>query len=252
MATVQSEVGRIRIFEDFLGPEYIIAETSTTGGTLGGFRVVGDGITETDSGIVILESDGLSGVAQLTTADDASEDSCGLVTAKCFDAALMGTLVAETRVRFDDDDNKAFFFGFCDENDDDQGIEGEIMAGATETLTLTASDICGFYFTDELTTDPSDWHMVYKGGTTTGETDSTEVNADDDIAAGEFQILRVEVDPNGTARWYIDGVLKQTVEGAMSTSTDVAVVFIVETKTAAAETAEVDYILVEANRDWTV
>jgi len=59
------------------------------------------------------------------------------------------------------------------------------------------------------------------------------------------------VDNDGTARWYIDGVLKQTVSGAVSTTTDLAVLTMVETKGSAIETADIDYILVEANRDWT-
>ena len=70
--------------------------------------------------------------------------------------------------------------------------------------------------------------------------------------AGEFQVLRLEVAPNGTARWYIDGVLKQTKTGAVSTTTDLAVVALIEAKSAAIEYAYLDYVYVRANRDWTV
>ena len=74
-----------------------------------------------------------------------------------------------------------------------------------------------------------------------------------DAVLAEWNILRVEVDPNGTARWYVDGVLKQTVTGAVSTTADIAAVLLIECKdTAGAEEVDVDYILVEANRDWTV
>ena len=100
-------------------------------------------------------------------------------------------------------------------------------------------------------TDDEDWHMVYNGGTTTGETDSREIDADVDAVAGEYDVLRLEVAPNGTARWFINGALKQTVTGAVSTTAELAVIAMVEAKTAAIEYAWLDYVAIEANRDWT-
>jgi len=239
--------GRIEVFEDFIANELPVAGTAAAG-NLGPFRVVGQGIAESDSGAVALETDGLSGVIQLTTTDEDAHSLC-LVTAKMFDVAKMGPIVAEARVRLSDLDTKQVFFGFTDENDDDQIIEGEIMKGATTTLTLTASDICGFYLSDELT-DDEDWHGAYNGGTTTGETVSTSVDLDADAVAGEWQILRLEVDPNGTARWYIDENLKQTVEGAVSTTTDLALVIGVHSNTTECQTLDIDYIAFSAGRDW--
>ena len=69
--------------------------------------------------------------------------------------------------------------------------------------------------------------------------------------AGEWDILRLEIAINGTARWYVNGVLKQTVSGAVSTSTDLAVLAMIETRAASNEYAWIDYIAIEANRDWT-
>jgi hypothetical protein len=125
------------------------------------------------------------------------------------------------------------------------------MVGNGTTMTLTASDLCGFYLSAELT-DDEDWHAVFNGGTTTGETDSTALDLNDDAVAGEFDVLRLEVGNNGTARWFLNGVLKKTQTGAVSTSTDLAVVLIVAAYGAAIETADVDYISITANRDWTV
>jgi len=92
---------------------------------------------------------------------------------------------------------------------------------------------------------------VYNGGTTTGETDSTEVDCNDDAVAGEWQVLRLELFPNGTVSFYIDGVLIRTVTGAVSTSVDLALALAVEAKGANIEIMHVDYLMVEANRDWT-
>ena len=250
----QSGVGKIRIFDDFVGQEDAVAKNSATYTRfMGPFRVVGDGTNETDSGVTVLESDGLSGVAQVTTTDE-DLHACGLTTGKIFDVGLMAPIIAECRVRFSDLDTKQFFFGLTDVNDDATHLEDTIVnidTGAATTITLTASDLCGFLLSSEAT-DDEDWHAVYNGGSTTGETTSTNVDLDDDAVAGEFQILRLEVDPNGTARWYIDGDLKKTLSGAVSTTTDMAVMAMLENlaNTSGTETCEIDYILVEANRDW--
>jgi len=251
MATVQSECGEIVMLEDFFGGEDIVANTAATRPFGAYFRVIGDGIAENDSGITVDESTvPLNGVGVFTTTDEAKH-ACGVATAKCLDVAKMAPLVLECRVQFADLDSKSFFMGLSDVNNDDTSIEDDIINGATTTLTLNASDLCGFFY-DEGLTDDEDWHAVYNGGTTTGETTSTNVDLDDDAVAGEFQILRLEVDPNGTARWYIDGVLLKTVKGAVSTTTDLAAVCLVESKGTSNEYAYVDYFMVKCNRDWTV
>ena len=250
MAEVHGAKGRIEIFEDFTGPEWIIAETAASG-AIGAFRIVGQGVADTDAGVVISETL-LNGVATMTSPNASDNDSVGLVTGTMFDVALMGTIVAECRVQFADLDTKEFFFGFSDLNTDVHSMEGVLIHGASTTVTLTASDLVGFLLSSELT-DDEDWHMVYNGGTTTGETTSTSIDADDDAVAGEWQILRLEIAPNGTARWYIDGVLKQTQAGAVSTTTNLAMNCMLEIKgTGSNETADIDYIYISANRDWTV
>jgi len=250
----QGANGRVEIFEDFLAGEDIVAETAASRSFgSSGLRVIGQGIAETDSGITVLESDGLNGVGVLTTTDEDAH-SCGLTTGLVFDVGKMAPIVAECRIQFADLDTKEFYFGFTDVNGDTAILEGENVTKSTGdalVLTLSASDLCGFFLSAELT-DDEDWHMVYNGGTTTGETTAASIDADDDAVAGEFQILRLEIAPNGTARWYVDGVLKQTVTGAVSTTTDLALIALLEAKSAAIEHAYIDYISVTANRDWTV
>jgi hypothetical protein len=250
MATVQSEMGEIFLVQDFCAGEDIIAETAASR-NLGDFRVIGDGIAETDSGITVDEATVLlNGVGIFTTTNE-TKHACGVATGLIFDVAKMAPIVMECRLQFADLDSKAFYFGFSDVNKDDVSLEDDVINGATTTITLTASDLCGFYY-DEGLTDDEDWHAVYNGGTTTGETTSTNIDLDDDAVAGEFQILRLEVDPNRTARWYIDGSLLKTLEGAVSTTTDMAMVCLLESKANSIEKAYVDYVWVKANRDWTV
>ena len=253
----ESGGGKIRIFDDFVGcevPEGGTAAPATVPFfTPGGLRVVGQGLAETDSGINGLDADGLNGVVQLQTTDEA-DHSVGFTTSKCFDMALNGGIMIEARVRFDDLDTKRAYFGLTDVVTDGVGvIKGEQMFGTGTTLTLTASDLCGFFIGSELT-DDEDWHGVYNGGTTTGATTSTDVDLNDDAVAGEFQVLKLTVSNDGTARWYIDGVLLQTVTGAVSTTTDLAVLLMIDAvdTTAGGVVMDVDYVLIEANRDWTV
>jgi len=246
----QSGYGKVVIFEDFLAGEDIVAATAATR-SFGdsGLRVIGQGIAETDSGITVGESDGLNGVGILTTTNEDAH-SCGLTTGKVFDVGKMAPINIECRVQFPDLDTKAFYFGLTDVNDDTTILEGNNLVASGTSLTLSASDLCGFLI-DAEATDDEDWIMVYNGGTTTGETTIDNIDADNDAVAGEYDILRLEVAINGTARWYINGVLKQTVTGAVSTSTDLAVLAMVEARSAAIEYAWIDYIAIEANRDWT-
>ena len=246
----QSGYGKISIFEDFLAGEDIVAATAATrafGGS--GLRVIGQGIAEADSGITVGESDGLNGVGILTTTNEDAH-SCGLTTGKVFDVGKMAPINIECRVQFPDLDTKAFYFGLTDVNDDTTILEGNNLVASGTSLTLSASDLCGFLI-DAEATDDEDWIMVYNGGTTSGETTIANIDADNDAVAGEWDVLRLEVSINGTARWYVNGVLKQTVTGAVSTSTDLAVLAMIEARSAAIEYAWIDYIAIEANRDWT-
>lgn len=251
MATIQSEFGEIILFEDFTGPEWIIAETAASG-AVGDFRVVGAGLSGTDGGVICDESTTpLNGVGILQTSATA-KDTTALATALCFDVALMAPIVIEARVYFVDCDTKNAFIGLTNANTDGGSIEDSIIStDAGTTIENTATYICGFYFSDELT-DDQDWHAVYKGGTASQVTDTTALDLNADIVEGSWQILRLEVDPNGTARWFVDGVLKKTLAGACSTTADLGVVCGLGTTGASSKLMYVDYLLVRANRDWTV
>jgi len=249
---VQSGDSRLVINEDFLGGTEV-AVASTTAPPINWppfLTFVGQGIADTDSGAVMLDSDGMNGVVQLTTTNE-DVHCAGFQTPVMFDVALNGTIVMEVRCRQAALNTGEVFIGFSDVATDLAIIEGAICHGDTVTVTLTASDIVGFLMASDLT-DNSDWHGVYNGGTTTGQTVSTSVDFDAGATAGEFQVRRLELFPNGTAEWWVDGVLEQTVTGAVSTSVDLCLNVLVETKTTAVKTLDVDYIKIWANRDWTV
>jgi len=242
-------VGKIRLFNDFFGGEEALDAETKVIVDAGDFKIVGDTIADTDTQQTTLDSDGLSGVLQLETTDVDKDSTC-LVTATAFDVGLMGTLVIEARVRLAALTTRVMFVGFSDVNSDDISIEDDLFdVTAVTTIENTASDICGFYLQSELTA-ATELHAVYKGGTTAASTDTDDNDLDVVMVAGEFMILRLEIDNNGTARWYANGDLLKTLETAISTTTDLAACCGIGSVGGTQVTMDVDYLLVEANRDW--
>ena len=249
MATVQAGAGEISLFYDFFGEDNI-ANTAATR-ALGPFIVGGQGSeVNDDAGVPTLDS-GLNGVGVITSTNEASHTT--LVGTPCaFDVAKMAPIVLEARVRFDTDLlTKETFFGLTDVDPDTLSLATDVLTGSSSTITLTGSAFVGFFQSASLT-DTNDWHAVYEGGTAVGEVTSTNIDLDMPAVIDKWQILRLEVDPNGTTRWFVDGELKKTLAGATSTTADVGGVLGVESETSYLETVDVDYLLVAANRDWTI
>jgi hypothetical protein len=241
MATVQSDCGEIVLFEDF-SKGIPIAGTVLAPYPFGDFMAIGYGLDDNANGIAALTSDGLAGIGQFSTGATDTMTS-GLATGCMFDVARMAPLVAEVRVRLATLLTKVIFIGFSNYTTNTTAvIEGAIADVSAGTVTLTATSLAGFLY-GSTATNVDGWFGIYNGGTT---------DLSSDAVAGDFQILRIEIDPNGTARWYVDGVLKRTVAGAVSTTEDMCFQCMIETETSASLTMDVDYILVKANRDWTV
>ena len=250
----QSQYGKIKLFHDFTGEEmYLpaVAHDAATGGlwNIGqGFTIKGDAIND-DVAQAMTVTDGLNGQITLTTANVADGDAMYVTTEACFKPSVNGTLVLETRLKMAALTARRVFAGFRGTMAHD---ESDVLTGATETLTLTAeADLCGFFYDVGLTTD-IEWHMVHNGGSTTGVTDALLLNSGVTPVINLMDILRVEIDNNGTARWLINGVLLKTLAGAVDPDEVFAGCFGVMATSAVSGTVTADYIAVEANRDWTV
>ena len=239
--------GQIALFYDFYG-EDAIANTAELR-NLGPFCVGGQGNAEVDAGVPTIAGF-LSGAGRITTTNEDNHTTL-VGTQAGFDAGLMGPIILETRVQFENLDTKEAFIGFSDIAPETLSIETDILTGSTTTITNTASDFVGFFLSAELT-DDEDWHTVYNGGTAAAVTDSTALDTDKDAVAGEWQVLRLEIFPDGHVDWIIDEVVVKSLDGAVSTTTNLALCVGVEAKGAAIETMDVDYISVKASRDQTV
>lgn len=239
----QSGMGKIILKDDFCGPEIPVALTTAAPLFIGPFKILGD-LAETDTGVVAVAKTG--GWVRISGND---EDGKGvaIATETVMTAASNGTLIAEARVELPALTARNAFFGFSALAADDIA---EPVTGSTVTLTLTPDHLAGFVLDSQLTAGTV-WHLPYKGGTTSGPTASTSVTSGIAAVAAEADILRIEIDPNGTTRWYVNGVLEQNVVGAVSPTALLAVVCGVWGTTTTAADMDVDYLYVEFNRDWT-
>ena len=247
----QSGYGKILLFDDFAGPEIPVeqnlayAAAGAAAPRIGPFKVTGD-LAETDTGIINVDGK-VNGWVRIS---GNNEDGKGVAigTGTVFSPSLNGPIAIETRVEMAALTTRSIFIGFTDANADDVA---EPQTSNTVTMTPVASDYCGFVLDSQLT-DSADWHAVFRGGDVTASTTSTDLDLDEDATAAESQVLRVEIDTNGTARWYVDGKLKSTQTGAVSTTVVQAAIVGCWGTTTTAANLDIDYIAVEANRDWTV
>lgn len=249
----QAGPGKVIYFDDFTGGvEAATGDSNAPPLDIGNstFELVGQGIADTDSGGVL---QGAPKSSMLFTATNEGEHAAGLNSrTSCFDVGLQGTIVMEAYVQQAALTSRQVFIGFSDVKTDLAIIEGAIAKGDTVTVTLTASDICGFLLASELS-DGADWHGICNGGSGGGETVSTSIDLGADAVAATWQVLRLEMDVSGTARWFVDGKLRQTIAGAVSTTRDLCFNLLVEEKGSSLNAnIEVDYVKIVCNRDWTV
>jgi len=248
----QSGVGKIRLFHDFLGAEVPeatnVAYATTAGGctySIGDFRLVGDLADAADGGLPTISK--ASGYARLTGTDEAGQ-GMAIATEVCFSPELNGPLVLEARLETQVLTARNIFVGFA----------GTIADLAVEPLTATTTTITkvvpaiGFLFDSQLTTSGTNWFMPYLLAGDTTQT-STDVVSSQTVVKEESDVLRLEIDSDGGARWYINGKLEQTVGAGLAVTVGTLLGAEVGVYGTAATTTDVDidYILVEANRDWT-
>jgi hypothetical protein len=252
----QSGVGKIRLFHDFLGAEVpentAVAYGTSAGGctySIGDFRLVGDLADAADGGMPTISK--ASGYARLTGTNEDAE-GMALATEICFSPVLNGPLIIEARLEMQVLTARVVFVGFAGTIED---LVNEPVTSTTTTITKVVPCL-GFLFDSQLTADATAstavWHMPYLLAADTTQT-STNVEASQVAVAGESDILRLEVDVDGGARWYINGKLEQTVGAGLAATPATLLGAEVGVYSTASTTSDVDvdYLLVEANRDWT-
>lgn len=249
----QAGPGKIRLFNDFTALTTLVT-TASDFEPLGDFYCGGEGKEDNDTGVAPSTTAPVSGSVTMT-GGDTDADTTFIGTQLMFDVALMGPLVLEVRIQVPDVDTKEIFVGFTSILTIDEQLE-DIVINSSATAVTCVADLVGFYMSDELTASATEWHGIHAGGATADGATAANVNLGTSnsatITAGEWQVLRLEVDPNGDTRWFVNGDLKQSVSTACSTTSNLAACVAFGANTTELVVGDIDYLLVVANRDWTV
>lgn len=195
------------------------AGTATLTGS--GVRVHGAGMVETDAGLTASLSDqGPVGILQVGADSlEAAVLSAGFGTTPAFKPNANGTMVVEAKIAQSVAITvRSVYLGWTGSAID---ALASIVTGATTVLTPAATigdDFAGLYF-DSGMTQAAEWFAPFDKANTsatiaaTGAVDTGVAVA----AAGTFQTLRVEIDADGSVRFFIDKVLVRTGAAASLT-----------------------------------
>lgn len=222
---------QVVLFDDFLGD--VIADQWNV--------VEGADTTTSDAAIV----SGINGILRLTTGDSATLTYAGngiQVTQGAFYnfRASDGGLALEARLKISAITTAAFFVGFTDLGTFEAPIES---AGSGNTLTSNATDAVGFMF-DTRMTDDNIWLVGVKA-----DTDATAQNTAVAPVADTFITLRVEVDADGDATFFINGDrVGSVMSNAITASTALTPTIAATSLVAATRTIDVDYLLASKHR----
>lgn len=149
--------------------------------------------------------------------------------------------VCEARINLADVSGTALFFGFTDatsETTPDMAIHYP-----DDVLTTVATNAVGFVVDADHASS-----SIMCCGVNAG-TDETPVDTGTDWADAEWHTLRIELDPDGNAIFWLDGVAKARLATAIASGTDLAVAVHAATRAAdGANNVYADYVEAWQNR----
>ena len=221
-------------FRDGVGKAH--ADTAATVFLPGsGIRVHGQGIAETDSGLVVTFEEG-GAVGTLTTTDEDAHLvalSCGASNSSPLPLQpdTHGPMVVEATVRMDTALTvRRFFMGFL-------GTCADALdppaTGATVTITLVQDDLAGLFFDAGLTAATLLCAIHNKSDEAATQTVSATTTGTVFPAAATHVRLRVEISEAGTMYCFVNRILVATVPLALDVDEEVAPVLLVGSTSAA-------------------
>ncbi len=172
------------------------------------------------------------GILTITTGA-ANDDDHEMTSDLMFDPSK--GLTAEARIAIGTQATSGFNFGFSDALT--EAADKLAITFATASATTNATDAALFFHDSDATTN-----RVRAMGVN-GDTDGTIITASSAaLVDAAFHHYRVEVDPSGNAKFYYDDVLAGTQLLAVDTGATLCAYFGLITRTAAAKTAQIDYM----------
>ena len=231
-------------FRDGVGKAHAdTAATATIAGS--GIRVHGQGVAETDSGLVVSMSD-QGALGRITTTDEDAHTlvlSVGTGTTPVFQPDQNGTVVVDTEVSHVSAITlRSLFLGFCGSAAD---ALDEVVTGATTTISFAATigdDVAGLFFDVGLTDGDRYFYPTDKGNANASIATTACDSGVDVAAAGTFQRLRVEVDADGGVRFFVNKALVATKAAAtLDVDEEIHPVLILGSTSTAVKSADVKH-----------
>jgi len=239
MAEIQSQFGKLEVWNDFLAPQ-----GDLTWGT--GVVELGGGVAmvSVNEGTINDVADEGGGVLQFLT-DTGDNDNVCLISGK-FEASEGA--VMEARFKVADDLGVGIFAGFSETMALDTPVVPAEFATTTMTYNGTGGMVGAQYDTDG-TTDG--WRAVMgDGGAAVASSANGILSTATAPSADQWQIVRAHLNPDGSGEVYVDGKLIKKFTAGLTATDLFYAVLIVENRTAAAREVEVDYFYARGNRDW--
>lgn len=202
-----------------------------------------EGADDSTSAVAAVVAGAANGVCRITTGDGDTSTMAGSgvqVTSFLNWKANSGNLIFEARVALSAITSISVFVGLTDQV---SSLEMPInSAGSSDTITTTATDAVGFFFDTAQVID-NWWIAGVKN-----DTDATHANTTIAPVAATYQVLRIELDASGNARFWIDGVFVGTVVSAVTATVALAPVIAAFNRTTSSRNVDIDYVLVQADR----
>ena len=244
----QSEYGVIEVWDDFLGPDNDLTWGLGTVkvGNLGFVSVNASG---SNLGTFEWTVDEPGGIVAITT--HATDNDNAALMAGTFRPAD-GGIIMEARFKQADVTTGAIYCGFTET----LNLATPVMPAEFATATMSyngSGGMVGCVWDPDATTNrwkalAGDGGSVSSNASANGEDD----NASGDAVNDQWEIVRVEIGPDATARIYHDEILIDTIASAITAGDKFYAVLMIENRSAAANTLEVDYFHARGYRDWSV
>jgi hypothetical protein len=241
MTIKQGSFGRLHIHEDFLGCGAPNAAWSDTGiGHVGQLA-----FTSVNEGSFAFTVDEPGGILAVTT--DIADNDNWAGFAGTFKPADGGCYM-EARFKVAVITTSSVFCGFSETLDATTPVMPLEFAIATMTYNGTGN-IAGLLQDKDATTE--DWRAGFgNGGAVVAGADANGTRAYEAIVADRWQVVRVEIGADGDAYCYLNGRLIKKVADAVTPADVLYATLMVENRSGAANTIEVDYFHADGGRDW--
>lgn len=204
-----------------------------------GVRVFGQGVAETDSGLVVQTAGEGGSRGRLTTTNEAAHTIAIGMSAGVMQPDQHQLLVVEAKLtHVTAITDRALFIGFLGTLAD---ALDPAVTGATTVATLVQDDLAGLFFDSGLT----DGDRYFGVHNKSNEAATQDLTADGDTstdvaAAATDQLLRVEINASGAMRAFIDKVQVYIDATALDADEECAPVLYLESNAAATKSIDVE------------